>query len=82
MKLRDWRRLRGFTQKQAAEHIGTSQPSIAKCETGCVPSAELMKKIIRGTEGAVTANDFFDLAGLTSSAEQRNDPKPIAEVAA
>lgn len=63
MKLIDWRRLQRFTQKQAAEHIGVTQPTIAKCEAGTmIPRPALMSKIMSATDGAVTANDFYAAA--------------------
>jgi len=39
--------LRGITQKELAERIGTKQPSIARIENGHLPSIQMLEKITK-----------------------------------
>lgn len=60
MKLRDWRKKHDLTMVQAAPRLGISQSSISRIETGEQwPDRETMQKIIEGTAGEVTADDFM-----------------------
>lgn len=62
MKLIEWRRLHGFSQKQIAERLGIQQSTVAKYEAGkLIPGRDSMMAIAGETGGAVTPNDFFDL---------------------
>ena len=51
-----------MTQKQLAARLGVTELSVIKYEAGnTIPSKEVMRRIYKTTDGAVTPNDFFDL---------------------
>lgn len=58
--LKTWRTERSLTQSDVAASIGTTVPTISRIEAGEQwPGAELMARIERVTEGAVTASDIL-----------------------
>lgn len=67
MKLATWRKLKGLSQADLAETLGLSnRVSVARYEGGRKPDAEVLQKIIDVTEGAVTANDWFDVPAASA----------------
>ena len=61
MKLREYRELFGLSQKEFAKAANVSGMAISRYESGRIPSSSAMRRIIEVTDGAVTANDFFDI---------------------
>lgn len=62
MKLANWRKHKGLTQEQVALALGVAPPTVSSWEIGGKrPGAVSMRRIFDLTEGAVTANDFYDL---------------------
>ena len=60
MKLKDYRKLMGLNQKQAAKQLETSQPTINRWEQGLMlPSIKSAVKIIDWSNGQITADDLF-----------------------
>jgi transcriptional regulator with XRE-family HTH domain len=57
--LREWLSVKGVTQKQLADRIGSTQSAIAKYLAGQKPRDPYMDRIYRETGGEVTANDFY-----------------------
>lgn len=52
----------GKTPAEFAKTIGVYEFSVRRYLKGRVPTPEVMAKIIRVTNGDVTANDFFKIA--------------------
>lgn len=63
MRLEDWRRLRGKTQKWLAEETGIDQALISKYENGTTPLPPNARKIEKATGGEVTFADWYPLEG-------------------
>lgn len=61
MRLADYLVKRGLTQKQFGKIVGVDQSQIARYVGGRVPHRDVMQRIIEKTDGAVTANDFFEV---------------------
>lgn len=53
---------RQIKEADFAAMIGATQPTVNRLRKGQVPGKELMTAIFAATDGAVTANDFFDIA--------------------
>jgi transcriptional regulator with XRE-family HTH domain len=61
MKLVDYRKKRGLTQKQLGELLDLEQPTVARYEAGKrLPQRDELDRIYKLTDGEVTANDFVD----------------------
>lgn len=78
--IREARRRAGLTQRQLAEHAGTTQSAIARWEAGrSAPSWETVRRLIRlcglDLEVAIVAHDDSDIAqaeaNLVLTPEQR-----------
>lgn len=79
MKLRTWREREKLTLQQLSDRLGgtKSKSAIARIETGVSdPDAAFIRAVFDLTGGAVTANDFYDLASA-----DRAIPHPQAEAA-
>ena len=64
MKLSDFKKQQGLSYEQLTTLIGDcSESAVIKWERGeRVPQKDQMERIFRATNGAVTPNDFFDIA--------------------
>lgn len=63
MKLRTYLDETGLTEAQFADQVGLSQAAINRYCAGLrTPDKDAMPAIIKGTEGKVQPNDFFDIA--------------------
>lgn len=69
MRLRDYRKIKGLTLNQVAESIGVkSRMTISRYEREPsdpnfrMPDRDVMKRIAAWSAGAVTPNDFYDVA--------------------
>lgn len=65
MKLAVWRRQNNITQVELAQRIGCTQSYVSQIErrsNPLVPKKEIARAIYEITNGAVTPNDFYDLA--------------------
>lgn len=61
-KLLRWRKNSGLKIKDILVRVGCSRPTWHSWETGSnIPSPSFMPVVVSLTEGAVTANDFYDL---------------------
>jgi transcriptional regulator with XRE-family HTH domain len=60
-KLKTWRRTRRLSQEALGALLGVTAVAVGRYETGRVPEAAVLQKLIDLTEGAITANDFFAL---------------------
>lgn len=59
MRLVDYRKKRGLTQKQLGELLDLEQATVARYEAGKrLPQRDELDRIYRLTDGEVTANDF------------------------
>ena len=64
MKLKKWRKSANLTLVQLAEAVGVSDIAIGRYERGeRIPQREIMAKIVRVTDGAVTSTDFYEGEG-------------------
>lgn len=64
MKLEKYLATNAVTQKEFAEQIGEKPVVITRyCNGQRIPRAEIMVKIFKATNGAVTPNDFYDICG-------------------
>ncbi len=64
MKLATYLATNAVTQKDFAEQIGEKQPIInLYCRRKRIPRPDVMLKIFKATNGAVTPNDFYDICG-------------------
>lgn len=61
-KLKNWRRLQGKTQADAAEEMGVARRTWHQWEQGAiVPGPGHMVELVRLTDGAIQPNDFYAL---------------------
>lgn len=68
MKLEAWLASTGTKDVEFARRIGVSRVTLFRFKTGRrIPDRESMAAIASETEGAVTPNDFFDLAPAEAS---------------
>lgn len=68
--LKTWRIERSLTQSDVAASIGTTTPTVSRIEAGEQwPGAELMARIERITDGAVTASDILARYSKQQAAE-------------
>lgn len=69
MKLGAYLDLREITLDAFGEKIGRTRQAVSRYVAGDrIPDRETMVKIIEATEGAVTANDFYDVAPTKQAA--------------
>ena len=62
IKLRQWREANNLSMEEVAERLGVSgRMTIYRYERGRVPEPDTLQKIIEITEGAVTADDWFEV---------------------
>lgn len=72
MRLVDWRKRKGWTQKRLATELGVSQSYVSQMERArspIVPTSAVMIEIFEITRGAVQPNDFYSLPDLASDRE-------------
>ena len=62
MKLSDYLQSNDISQADFARLIGETPQNVFRYKEGRIPSRKSMRKIARVTEGAVTANDFYEIA--------------------
>lgn len=63
MKLSYWLRLEGNSARDLASRVETTEATISRLRNGhAQPSMELAERIFTATGGAVTPNDFLDIA--------------------
>ncbi len=67
MKLHDYMKKHGMTNADLAREIGVSNEAVRlykrRQHPKRIPSAEVMRRIVRVTGGAVQPNDFYELDG-------------------
>lgn len=62
MRLDQYLKQHGITQREFAEAIGCEQPTVARFVNGDrIPSVDLMRAIAEHTGGTVMPNDFFGI---------------------
>lgn len=61
MKLSEYRRSIGMTQRDLANLIGVSDVALSRYESGRVPESSVMRRIFEVSEGRVSPNDFFEI---------------------
>lgn len=67
-KLRNWRRLQGLSQAEAAEKLGVARRTWHQWEQGAiVPGPANMIELVTLTGGAVQPNDFYELPSLRAA---------------
>lgn len=63
MKLREWLDAEGVSNAAFAERIGRTAEAVRRYAADeRIPDKETMPRIVAETTGAVTPNDFFDIA--------------------
>jgi transcriptional regulator with XRE-family HTH domain len=63
MTLKDYLAREGNTATKLADEAGVSVSTITRAAEGAtMPSRDLMGKIFKATDGAVTPNDFYGIA--------------------
>lgn len=74
MKLRDWLRASNVSIKSFAQEVRVERVMVYRYFTGAMPRARTIRRIELLTDGAVTAQDFYD-----NAIKQRGvDEEPIA----
>jgi hypothetical protein len=69
MKLRVWLNREGISNAEFGRRIDRSAEAVRRyADLGRIPDAATMQVIIRETRGAVTPNDFFDMAAAIGCA--------------
>ena len=69
MLLAEWRKAKGWTQRELALVLQVSTPSVASWEQRLkVPAAQHLVRIYCLSDGAVQPNDFYDLPDLSAPA--------------
>lgn len=66
MRFSDWRKRQGYTQQQAADALGVSQPVISQLESNepQLRGRSFVLAIWQLTRGAVSPNDLYDLPAI------------------
>ena len=88
MHLADWIVREGLTQESAAQKIGCSRTALSRILPGRngkaqrKPSWRLLPKIVKATNGEVTANDFMDAIPDPSKADAGPESVPLRPKAA
>ncbi len=54
---------RKITEPDFAARVRVNQSTINRARKGQVPSPDVLRRIVAATEGEVTPNDFFGIAG-------------------
>jgi transcriptional regulator with XRE-family HTH domain len=62
MRLQEYLASNSISRADFAQQIGVSVESVRRYLCGRVPEPSVMCKIIKATDGEVSANDFFDVA--------------------
>jgi transcriptional regulator with XRE-family HTH domain len=63
MNLTEWRRRQGLQSRQAAARLGIGPKSYSRYEAGRrIPRPATLRRIFLITGGAVTPDDFYDIA--------------------
>jgi predicted transcriptional regulator len=62
MTLSDYLTRHSISRQEFAKTIGVSSEAVRRYMGTRVPTAEIMREIIKATNGEVTANDFFKVA--------------------
>lgn len=61
MRLDDYLSAHKLTEQQFADLLGISQQAVHRYRRGKrIPDSKIMRRIVQATNGAVSANDFFD----------------------
>lgn len=77
MKLAEWKKIQGLTNQELGQMLGAETETARSWVAGeVIPRPEKMRLIHEITDGAVTANDFYDLPVAASSADA--SPRPEA----
>lgn len=59
MNITEWRNAKGKNQADAAEALGTTQPTISRIERGDLfPSPDMIQQFITKSDGEITADDL------------------------
>ena len=76
MKLEQYRNDKGMTFAQLGEHIGLGKNRAKDAERYCkgetTPKRKTMRNIYEATDGQVTPNDFFGLAGVDTNKDSQS----------
>ena len=67
MKISEYRRKSGLTQRELANLIGVTDVAIGRYEAGRIPEPAILRKIYDVTKGRVGPNDFYDFPALKRS---------------
>jgi transcriptional regulator with XRE-family HTH domain len=62
MDLAGWLFAKGMTQQEFAEACGVSRTTVSGWCRGAIPNGDLLTKVYSLTRGAVTPQDFADMA--------------------
>ena len=62
MRLREWLNASTFSVKSFAETLGVERAMVYRYFTGAIPRARTIRRIELLTNGAVTAQDFYETA--------------------
>jgi antitoxin CcdA len=72
MKLQSYLASHGYPAIEFGRRLGVSKASVSRYASGArIPSPAVMRRIVAETEGAVTANDFYDLPALATTRQAR-----------
>lgn len=83
MKLRDYLTSQGITPAQFAAQIGVNQVSVTRYLAGTRrPVWTVISRIVKVTDGRVTANDFMAEGRKTQRRSRGNGSRPPSEAAA
>jgi hypothetical protein len=74
MKLRDWLKASNVSIKSFAEEVKVERAMVYRYFTGAMPRARTIRRIELLTDGAVTAQDFYDNA-MENRAPSENELK-------
>ena len=68
MKLKDYLLAKSLTAAEFGRRIGVSQAAVTRYASGKrIPGEGIMRRIARETAGAVTPNDFYDVAPMPAA---------------
>lgn len=77
MRLRDWLTAKKMDFREFGETIGRTAEAVRRYANGeRIPDRDTMPLIFSATDGAVTANDFYDIG--TASDHDAADTTPVA----
>ena len=62
MRLNDWLKISDFSVKAFAEEVKVERAMVYRYFTGAIPRAQTIRRIEQLTNGAVTAQDFYNNA--------------------